>query len=226
MIRCAIADDEAIARQILEQYILETPGLLLVASCRNAFEALKAVESKRIELLFLDIEMPLVTGIQLLNEIANPPKVIFTTAYAEHAIQGYELDAVDYLLKPFSPERFRRAVKKAETLIAPQEGGHLILREREGQQKLPYRDIVYIEASGDYMKVYTNTERSYLVHMTMKKLEESLPADLFVRTHKSYIVALAQIRSLKAESLLLTGEIEIPVSGLYKEAVARWLKDG
>ena len=225
MIRCAIADDEVIARQILEQYILETPGLLLVASCRNAFEALQVLESKRIDLLFLDIEMPLVTGIQLLKELAHPPKVIFTTAYAEHAVQGYELDAVDYLLKPFGVERFRRAVKKAEDRIEPQDDGHLVVREKEGQQKLPYRDILYIEASGDYMKVYT-TERYYLVHMTMKKLEESLPADLFVRAHKSYIVALAHIRHLKTESLLLKDGIEIPVSGFYKDAVGRWLKKG
>lgn len=221
MIRCAIADDEIIARQILEQYILQTPNLVLTASCQNAFEALRVLETKRIDLLFLDIEMPLVSGIELVKELAQPPKVIFTTAYAEHAVQGYELDAVDYLLKPFSLDRFQRAVKKAETLIGPPEGGHLIVKEREGQQKLPYRDILYIEASGDYMKVYTTT-KYYLIHMTMKKLEETLPVDLFVRTHKSYIVSLARIHSLKAESVLLTGDIEIPVSGPYKDIVARW----
>jgi DNA-binding LytR/AlgR family response regulator len=224
MIKCLICDDELIAHQILEAYILQTPGLVLVAKCRNAMEAFAKLEQLSVDLIFLDIEMPLVNGISFLKTLSHPPKVIFTTAYAEHALESYELNAVDYLLKPFSPERFAKAVEKAKALIGnttaetENEEAALVIKERDGLIRIQYHQILYIEASKDYMKIVT-TEKTYLVHITMKKLEELLPAEQFVRTHKSYMVALKAIRLLKADELVLANNAVIPVSINYRDAV-------
>jgi two-component system response regulator LytT len=229
MIRCLIADDELIAHQILEQYILQTPGLVLVAKSRNAMEAFAKLEQHAIDLIFLDIEMPLVNGITFLKTLPHPPKVIFTTAYAEYALEGYELNVVDYLLKPFSYERFNKAIEKVklalqapgdiqESPISEPNSQFVVIKEKEGLLKIAHADILYIEGLRDYMKIYTAT-RSYLVHITMKKLEEMLPERDFIRTHKSYIVALKQIRLLKTDSLVLANNVSIPVSNSYKEEV-------
>lgn len=224
MIKCLICDDELIAHQILEAYILQTPGLVLVAKCRNALEAFAKLEQQSVDLIFLDIEMPLVNGISFLRTLSHPPKVIFTTAYAEHALESYELNAVDYLLKPFSPERFAKAVEKAKALIGnntvatEKEEASLVIKEKEGLIRIPYSQILYIEASKDYMKIVT-AEKPYLVHITMKKLEELLPVEQFVRTHKSYMVALKAIRLLKPDELVLTNNAVVPVSINYRDAV-------
>lgn len=235
MIHCLIADDEVIAHQILEQYILQTEGLTLVAKCRNAMEAFAKLQQHKIDLIFLDIEMPLVNGITFLKTLPDPPKVIFTTAYAEYALQGYELNVVDYLLKPFSYERFFQAVGKIKAVGAPgvsgaeaggqalSEGGPvdaLVVKEKEGLLKIPFSDILYIEGSRDYMKVVT-PERKYLVHLTMKKLEELLPPGKFIRTHKSYIVSVSKIKIVKTAELVLADQQVVPVSGHYKEGVVQ-----
>lgn len=227
MINCLIADDEVIAQQILEQYILKTEGLTLVAKCRNAMEAFAKLGQYKIDLIFLDIEMPLVNGITFLKTLTEPPKVIFTTAYAEYALQGYELNVVDYLLKPFSYDRFAQAVEKVKALEA---GGRsdepvlgerwLVVKEKEGLLRIAYSDIQYIEGSRDYVKIFTGG-RTYLVHLTMKKLEETLPNDLFIRTHKSYIVALSGIKVVKAGEVVLGDGMVIPVSNLYKGEVVK-----
>jgi DNA-binding LytR/AlgR family response regulator len=228
MINCLIADDEVIAQQILEQYILQTDGLTLVAKCRNAMEAFAKLQQHAVDLIFLDIEMPLVNGITFLKTLAAPPKVIFTTAYSEYALQGYELNVVDYLLKPFSYERFLQGVEKVKALRgapAPSEAmpaadEHLVVKEKEGLLKIAFADIVYIEGSRDYMKIVT-AGRNYLVHLTMKRLEELLPSALFIRTHKSYIVAVQKIKIVKPAELVLADMQTIPVSGSYKEEVMR-----
>lgn len=231
MIKCLICDDELIAHQILEAYILQTPGLTLVAKCRNALEAFAKLEQQSVDLIFLDIEMPLVNGLKFLKTLNNPPRVIFTTAYAEHALESYELNAVDYLLKPFSPERFAKAVEKAKVLIGQQavdqekeeDAGALLVKEKEGLIRVRFDQILYIEASKDYMKIVTE-EKTYLVHITMKKLEESLPPGHFLRTHKSYMVAMKAIRLLKPDELVLTNNAVVPVSLNYREAVAARFK--
>lgn len=229
MIKCLIADDEVIAHQILEQYILKTEGLMLMAKCRNAIEAIAKMEQHQVDLIFLDIEMPLVNGINFLKALTAPPKVIFTTAYGEYALQGYELNVVDYLLKPFSYDRFVQAVNKVKQQLAtapkdvavPERGQeHLLVKEKEGLLKIAFADILYIEGSRDYMKVVTRG-RQYLVHLTMKKLEELLPVTRFIRTHKSYIVAVAHIKIVKPDELLLSNSQVIPVSASYKEQVLK-----
>jgi two-component system, LytTR family, response regulator LytT len=228
MIKCLIIDDEVIAQQILEKYILQTEGLTLVARCRNAMEAFAKLEQHQVDLMFLDIEMPLVNGVAFLKTLTHPPKVIFTTAYAEYALQGYELNVVDYLLKPFSYERFAQAVNKAKQALpeaavetaTDNAAEHLVVKEKEGLLKIAFSDILYIEGSRDYMKIFTH-QRQYLVHLTMKKLEELLPAGQFIRTHKSYIVSVSKIRVLRSGELVLADGKVIPVSVNYKEQVMK-----
>jgi two-component system response regulator LytT len=231
VIRCLVADDELMAHQILEQYILQTPDLLLVAKCRNALEAFAKLEQHTIDLIFLDIEMPLVNGITFLKTLTKPPKVIFTTAYANYALEGYDLNVTDYLLKPFSYERFVKAIDKVKLLLQPAtpsaeatgENDYLLVKEKEGLMKIAHADIYYIEASRDYMKIFT-TQGHHLVHLTMKKLEELLPASQFIRTHKSFIVALRQIKSLKPDNIVLANKVNIPVSANYSEQVMEVFK--
>lgn len=229
MIKCLIVDDEVIAHQILEQYILRTEGLTLMAKCRNAIEAMAKMEQHQVDLVFLDIEMPLVNGINFLKALTAPPKVIFTTAYAEYALQGYELNVVDYLLKPFSYDRFAQAVNKVRHQLPATikeeekpEGqpDYLVVKEKEGLLKIAYADILYIEGSRDYMKVVT-AGRQHLVHLTMKKLEEMLPVNRFIRTHKSYIVSVPHIRVVRSNEVMLTNQQLIPVSVNYKEQVVK-----
>ena len=226
VLRCLVADDELMAHQILEQYIIQTPGLLLVAKCRNALEAFAKLEQHTIDLIFLDIEMPLVNGITFLKTLSKPPKVIFTTAYANYALEGYDLNVTDYLLKPFSYDRFVKAIDKVKQQLQPTapiaeatgENNYLLVKEKEGLMKIAYDDIVYIEASRDYMKVIT-VSGQHLIHQTMKKLEELLPGDRFIRTHKSFIVALRQIKLFKPDTLVLMNKAEIPVSVNYADGV-------
>jgi two-component system response regulator LytT len=228
-----IVDDEVVAHQILEYYIVQTPGLTLVAKCHNALEAFATLERHTIDLIFLDIEMPLVSGLGFLKTLPERPAVILTTAYAEHALDGYELDVTDYLLKPFSLERFRKAVDRFKKRSAPaplppptpelSTGGHLLIREKNGLIRLPHDQIIHIEASRDYMKVFT-TGGSHLVHITMRQLEEQLPAHRFIRVHKSYIVSLANIRIVRTETVLLENNTEIPVSPNFKDKLLEAFK--
>lgn len=220
MIKCLIVDDEQIAQQIVEQYIMQTPELTLVAKCRNALEAFAKLEQHPIDLIFLDIEMPLVNGLTFLQTLTKPPKVIFTTAYPNYAVQAFDLDVIDYLLKPFSYERFLKAVKKMkESAIVPTDNnndGHLLVKEKGGLIKLPYNQIIFIKASKDYVKIFTG-DQQYLASFTMKNLEELLSPDKFVRIHKSYIAGLRHIKMIKADEVLMEGSHVLPLSINYKE---------
>lgn len=226
MYTCIIIDDEPIARQILENYIAKTPGLTLLASCRNALEGFAKLEQHRVDLIFLDIEMPLVNGLQFLKTLASPPQVIMTTAYPEHAVEAFDLQVVDYLLKPISPERFTRAISRlrppADSTHVPEEAS-LVLKEKGNLIKIPQTEILYIKASGDYVKVVT-TEKTYLVAMTMRSLEETLPPNQFTRVHKSFIAGLAHIRMIKGNELVMPDQETIPLSPTYKEKVMELYK--
>ncbi|RAJ73758.1 DNA-binding LytR/AlgR family response regulator [Chitinophaga dinghuensis] len=234
MIKCLIADDEVIAQQILEQYILQSEDLVLVAKCRNAMQAFAQLEQNAIDLIFLDIEMPLVSGITFLKSLPHPPKIIFTTAYAEYALQGYELNVSDYLLKPFSFERFSQAVEKVrqqlasrkpETDVSEPDDACLIIKEKGALMKIPYDEVLYIEGSRDYVKVVLSG-KSHLVHLTMKKLESMLPGHLFVRSHKSYIVSVPKIKLIKAAELVMANQEIIPLSPNYKDTVVKCFSVG
>jgi len=226
-IRCLIVDDEPLAHQVLAQFIAQTPGLTLAGQCRHALDAHEHLRQHPIDLLFLDIEMPLVSGLDFLKTLKTPPPTILTTAYREYAYEGYELNVLDYLLKPFSYERFAKAVARlpATQPAAPAEAEpekHLLVKERQGLLKVPHRDVVYAEGCKDYVKIVT-AEKTYLLHHTMKELVETLGPQ-FLRVHRSFIVAAAHIKLLQPEAVVLHDGTSLPIGSSYKAELLAYFK--
>ena len=223
-IRCLVVDDEPLAHQVLTQFIGQTPGLVLAGTCRNAMEAHEHLTSQPVDLLFLDIEMPLMNGLTFLRTLKNPPKTIITTAYREYAYEGYELDVLDYLLKPFSYERFRKATDRLAPAPppAPDDDKHVLVRDARGLLRVPHRDIQYVEGCKDYVKVVT-AAKTHLHHATMQAMTDTLgPA--FVRVHRSFIVAAAHIQLLQPEQVVLADGSLIPIGSSYKPELLAWFK--
>ncbi len=225
-IKCLLVDDEPIAREILETYIQDIPQLELVMSCSNAFEAMKALDQRHIQLIFLDINMPKLSGISLIRSLLKPPEVIFTTAYPEFAVEGFELEAIDYLLKPFSFERFLKAVNKAlhKLEISPtaqKETAHLFIKSGKKLHKVNVNEILYFNAIGDFVKVHT-TQKVIITNDTLKNIEASLPTYAFIRIHKSYIVAVQAIQYIEGNQVKVSDQM-LPVGLTYKENLTRRL---
>lgn len=216
-IRILIIDDEALARQLVRQYIADVPGIEVIGECENGFEALKAINDKQPDLIFLDIQMPKLDGFELLEVLDRKPGIIFTTAFDHYAIRAFEMNAVDYLLKPFSKERLLKALEKAKQRIetAPQgmesQGTPSLLKHLEDSKELlervitrlgskitviPVEKIMYLEAADDYVMIHSELG-SHLKEKTMKYFEEHLPARQFIRIHRGYIVNIAEIKSLE-----------------------------
>ena len=223
-IKCIIADDEHPALQLLANYISKMPELELVAQCENALEANQFLQEGKIDLIFLDIQMPDLTGLDLLKSLKNKPVVILTTAYSEYALESYELDVTDYLVKPFSFERFIQAVNKAQELITLKKNKgsqagkpHLFVKADYKKVKLNYEDILYIEGLREYVSFFTKDKR-IIVLESMKNLESTLPADEFIRVHKSYIVSIEKVDAVVG-NLLEIGDKQIPVGKSYREKV-------
>ena len=228
-INTIIVDDEPLALDVLETYIQQMPELQLVKRCVNAYEANEALSDHDIDLMFLDIQMPQLTGTEFVKALANPPLIIFTTAYPNYAIEGFELDAVDYLLKPISAERFMKAVNKAvdQLKLRAQKDGDsgakaadfIFVKADKKFIKVKYNDILYIEGLKDYVIIKTTTGR-VITLQTMKSLEEKLPADLFKRIHRSYIIALDKINAVIGNmvEIIVSDKIKhIPVGKNYRE---------
>lgn len=215
---CIVVDDEPMAHQVLEHYIAQTPALKHLASFRNAVEAFEYLGNHKVDLLFLDIEMPLVNGLHFLKALTVKPKTIFTTAYKQYAFESYELDAVDYLLKPFSYERFMKAVNKAglSTTTTPQDINFLLVKDGQSLLNLKQQDIIYIEGSKDYVKLLT-AEKFYLVYQTLKGILEQLNAADFLQAHRSYIVNRHYVERIIDNKLLLHNQGTIPIGPLYKK---------
>ena len=215
--RCLIIDDEPAARDILKTYIADTEELQLAGESKNALEARSALKENDIDLLFLDINMPRLSGIDFLKTIDHPPKVILTTAYSEYALDGYELNVVDYLLKPFSFERFLKAVDKASrTISEPTSKDDYITIKADGKlYRVPYEEILFAESQGDYLTVHTK-EQEITFYQTMKDLCERLPEHLFVRIHRSFLVSLSSIEFMEGNQVKI-GDHKLPVSKSYKE---------
>lgn len=227
--RCLVVEDEPLAQNVLKKYIAEHPLLELAAVCADAPEAQQWLVRQQAAIVFLDINLPRLSGISFLKSLSRPPLVIFTTAYPEFAVEGFELDAVDYLVKPFSFERFLRAVNKAlEKLERKEPGGALapatsiFIRADKKVYKINLADILYIEALDDYVKVVT-TQGHYLVHETLKSLQEELPAEQFMRVHKSYIIASSKIVFIEGNYVKI-GDRDIPIGASYREEVFARLK--
>ncbi|WP_045689513.1 LytR/AlgR family response regulator transcription factor [Hymenobacter sp. AT01-02] len=226
-VRCLIVDDEPLAHQVLTQFIGQTPGLTLTGKCRNAMEAYEHLAQQPVDLLFLDIEMPLMTGLDFLRNLRYPPKTVLTTAYREYAYEGYELDVLDYLLKPFSYERFLKAVSRLPALqpLPPTDDTaekYLLVKERQGLLKVPHRDIIYVEGCKDYVKLMTAT-KTYLLHQTMKEMVEILGPS-YLRAHRSFIVAAAHIKLLQPDQVLLQDNTLIPIGNSYKADLLAFFK--
>lgn len=222
--RCLIVDDEPLAREGLEQYVQKMPGLELSGSCQSAIDALAFLQKEKPDLLFLDIQMPEMTGLELIKALPKPPKVIFTTAYREFAVDGFELNAVDYLVKPISFERFARAVQKVQQHLdaAPNEPSkasqdHIFIKSDGQIIKIPVSDIIYAESAKDYVFIYTLSER-YMALLPMKQLEENLPNEKFMRVHRSYLVATAAVDRLEGNYLHI-GKIKVPISRSLHEEI-------
>jgi DNA-binding LytR/AlgR family response regulator len=233
-IKCLVIDDEEPAREILQKHIGGVESLELAASCNNAVEALSFLQSNTVDLLFLDIQMPHILGTNFIRTLKNPPRVIFTTAYRKYAVEGFELDAVDFLLKPIGFDRFLKAVNKifqlnlqsvveADNTESNKEPAQPFLYFRSDRKmvKVLFNDILYIEGLRDYIKIFTSTKTIITKHL-LTSLQEMLPADTFLRIHRSYIISINKIDSYNADSIEIAKK-ELPVGRLYKHDVNKLL---
>jgi len=227
-INCIIVDDEPIARDILKNYIEQVPYLTLVASCEDAFEAMRILNNGDIDLVILDINMPRLTGFEMLRTLKKYPSVIITSAYPEYALEGFELSVTDYLLKPFSFPRFVQATEKvanrtSETPPAVKEDGlFLMVKSDKKLTKVFLDEISYIEAYGNYIFIYTGQER-VMSKQTLTQFESQLPATRFARIHKSYIASLKAIKYLEGNEIAIAGK-KLPVGKVYREGLMHKLK--
>ncbi len=231
---CLAVDDEPPALEVLRKFITSVHSLELAASCSDAIEAINFLQTRHVDLIFLDIKMPELLGTDFMRALKNPPKVIFTTAYRKYAIEGFELDAVDYLLKPISFERFLKAVSKVmhtslgETKAEDEmqikktdSAGYINFRSDRKMIKVALADIVYIESIKDYIKVVTLTN-TVITKQPISSVEEMLPAALFIRIHRSYIVAINKIDSYNQEQVWIAKQ-ELPISRMYRHEVGKTL---
>lgn len=222
-----IVDDEPLAQEVLETYVSKFPALNLIAKCSNAVEAFDVLNKNNIDLMFLDIQMPQISGIDFLKTLANPPQVIFTTAYSEYAMDGYELNVVDYLLKPISLDRFAKAVNKAvakelqenePSIPANTEtADYIFVKADKKLIKIRFDQINYIEGLKDYVILHTPNGRVVTLQ-TMKSLEIKLPSDIFMRVHRSFIVNLANISIIEGNTVQIEKKI-IPIGKNYKDVL-------
>jgi len=228
MMNCLAIDDEPLALDVIEDFSGKIPFLTLTGRCTSAIEAIDIINKERPDLIFLDINMPHLTGIDFLKSLEFPPMIIFTTAYSEFAVEGFELNAVDYLVKPIAFNRFLKAVNKAYELFILKQGKtgspailtephqeYLLVKADYSTVKIMLNDILYIEGLKDYVKIYRGG-KPVLTKSTMKNIEDKLPGEKFVRVHKSYIVALSRIESIENQRIII-GEKRIPVGDQYKE---------
>jgi DNA-binding LytR/AlgR family response regulator len=219
-ITCIITDDEPMARKGLQGYVEKIDFLHLAGVCEDALQLNTLLKQQPVDLLFLDIEMPYITGIDFLQQTSNPPKVIFTTAYEQYAIRGYELDILDYLLKPVSFDRFLKAANKAFDyfLASPAAAQqHIFIKTDSRLEKIRFEDILLAEAMENYVAVYT-TDKKYITHSTLKGLQENLPGSIFIQPHKSYLVNLNAIAAVEG-NILHVGKYQVPISKYQKEEV-------
>lgn len=241
-IKSIIVDDEQLARELLERYINKLPNLELLKSCKTPLEAIDFLQSESVDLMFLDIQMPDLKGTELLQTLKHKPVVIFTTAYQEYALEGYQLDVIDYMMKPISFERFVQGVNKAADQInllrnsekKPGTSGtgqpgkddikYIHLKAEHKVHKIKLTDILYIEGLREYVTFYME-DKKIIVLESLKKLEEMLPSDRFMRIHKSYIVNTEKISLLYGNQVKIR-DIYIPVGKLYKNLVVEKLFDG
>jgi DNA-binding LytR/AlgR family response regulator len=221
-IKCIITDDEPFARKGLQGYISQIDFLDLKGVCENAVELNSLLKKEPVDLLFLDIEMPYLTGIEFLKQLPAPPRVIFTTAYEKYALQGFELEVLDYLLKPISFDRFLRAANKAFDYFRLQQSpsitdDYIFVKADSKLEKIAFADILFAEALENYVAIYTR-EKKIITHLTLKMLQEKLPSTAFVQPHKSYLIAIDKIGSIEG-NMLHIAQYTVPISKYQKEEI-------
>jgi DNA-binding LytR/AlgR family response regulator len=223
MINCLVVDDEPIAREGMMEYVRQIDYLNPVAQCKSAAEAAGLLQKHKIDLIFLDIQMPKLTGIEFVRALAEPPLVIFTTAYSEYALEGFELDVVDYLLKPISFARFLKAAEKAQSYLHARNkevsitNDFFFIKCNGKIEKILMAEVIYIEAMSNYVIIYTR-QKKYITYLTFSGIEEQLPAEIFVRIHKSFIVAIPAIQTIDGDEVI-TSSVRLPISKNYRNNV-------
>jgi two-component system, LytTR family, response regulator len=225
--RCIAIDDEKWALELVADNIRHVPYLQLVGRCRNAREASELLQSEKVDLIFLDVQMPGLNGLQFIQTLPIPPMVIFITAYEQFALEGFNVSAIDYLVKPVSLERFIKACNKAKAIhdlrhaTTPGDVDYFFVNVEYSRVRIAFDDIKFIEGLKDYIKIYlVSSARPVITRMSLKSLEEKLPSNRFVRTHKSFIVSMAKITSIKRDFILIH-ETEIPVGESYKASIEK-----
>ncbi len=229
---CLVVDDEPMARALLEQYIGRTPSLTLAGSLSSSVAALQRLQTDPPDVLFLDVQMPELTGIGLLRVLREPPAVVLTTAYSDYAIEGYELDVADYLLKPITFERFLKCIDRllspaalptTESTALPATPDYLFVKDGTKSVRIRLEDIQYIEGLKDYVRIHT-PQRKITTLQSLRGLVETLPEDRFMRVHHSYIVGLDWIEEVTRDALKI-GQAEVPVSESYRSRVKQFVDD-
>ena len=230
MIQCLAIDDEPLALDLLADNISKVPYLQLVAACDDAMAAMKILEQQKIDLIFLDIQMPGLTGLQFIQTLKEKPMFILVTAYEKYALEGFELDVIDYLVKPVPLQRFIKACNKANELYQlkarPKQTnteanpGYFFVNVDYSQLKVVFDDITYIEGLKDYIKIHLkSSSKAVITRMSMKSLEDELPATVFIRIHKSYVVSVKHVTAVRKNSLFIDA-LELPVSDNYRDVIA------
>jgi DNA-binding LytR/AlgR family response regulator len=228
--KCIIVDDEPPAIKVLESYIDSVPQLEIVKTCKNAFEALNVLNNQRIDLMFLDIHMPKLIGTELIKTLPYPPKAIFTTAHKDFAIEAFELDAIDYLLKPISFERFLKAVNKFcnitnfEMVPLDQPAGFVYFRSDRKMVKVFLEDIQYVESFRDYVLIHRENDSGLRIKQTLNNVENMLPHHLFMRIHRSFIVSVNKITAFTKNDVEI-GKMELPIGKNYTEGFKKLTPD-
>jgi DNA-binding LytR/AlgR family response regulator len=228
--KCLVVDDEPLAAELVATHVTKTQDMELVSTCQNALEALSILQREQIDLLFLDIQMPRMTGWEMLKHLSNRPHVVITTAYRDYALDGYEFDVLDFLLKPITYERFEKAIEKFHQrratpveVVVPMgdsyEQAYKYFKVNREMRKVFLKDILYIESLKDYVRIKTEKE-SLITYQRISYLEEKLPEDKFMRVHKSFIVAVDKVGSLGSNSVKIKDK-EIPVGRNYKGNITR-----
>jgi DNA-binding LytR/AlgR family response regulator len=226
LLKCLIVDDEDLAVSLLEAYVKKTEGIEVAGTCFHALEAQQFLKTNTVDLIFLDIQMPYLTGLELVKQLQKPPLIIFTTSYSEHAVEAFELKVMDYLLKPFTYERFLLAVEKVkdylQLLPKQKEAGYFFVKSDGMRVKVFFDEILYVEGLKQYLKIITANGQIITLE-AMKKLEEVLPSSKFIRLHKSYIVALDKIQAMSRKEITVAQK-QIPVGKTYEEEWVKYMR--
>lgn len=230
-INCIIVDDEPIAREILKTYVEQVPYLTLIASCEDAFEAMQVLNVEAVDLIILDINMPRLTGFEMLRSLKKHPAVIITSAYPEYALEGFELSVTDYLLKPFSFPRFVQATEKVvnrnhDPVVADKmvhDENFLMVKSDKKLAKIFLEEIEYVEAYGNYIFIYRNSGDRIMSKQTLTQFEDQLPAHQFVRIHKSYLLSLKSVKYLEGNEVAIANK-KLPVGKVYRENLMKSLR--